>query len=88
MLEALSPGLGWRVFSRYPEQFGSPEALECWRLLAAFLFTSGFPAEQVSRCWCRCWCLALLRCCPLLPPLLLLQQTCTPVRHRVHLPPA
>jgi hypothetical protein len=48
LLEALSPGLGWKVFRRYPEQFASPDALECWRVLAAFLFTTvGIPPEQV-----------------------------------------
>ena len=50
LLEALSPGLGWKVFRRYPEEFASPDALECWRVLAAFLFTTvGIPPEQVRR---------------------------------------
>lgn len=48
MLEALSPGLGWGVFRRYPEQFASPDAVESWRLLAAYLFTLGIPGEQVG----------------------------------------
>lgn len=48
LLEGLSPGLGWKVFRDFPEQFGSPDALECWRLLAAYLFTLGIEPEQVN----------------------------------------
>lgn len=48
LLEAVSPGLGWRVFSRFPEEFASPEAVERWRLAAAYLFTVGVPPEQVG----------------------------------------
>ena len=41
LLEELRPGLGWRVFAAYPEQFGSAEAAEAWRLAAAMLYTEG-----------------------------------------------
>ena len=49
LLEGLSPGLGWKVFRDYPEQFASPDAVECWRMLAAYLFTIGIEPEQVGR---------------------------------------
>ena len=48
LLEGLSPGLGWKVFRDFPEQFASPDAIECWRLLAAYLFTLGIEPEQVG----------------------------------------
>lgn len=48
LLEGLSPGLGWKVFRDYPEQFASPDAVECWRMLAAYLFTIGIEPEQVG----------------------------------------
>ncbi|PSC71512.1 mTERF domain-containing mitochondrial [Micractinium conductrix] len=53
LLEAISPGLGWRVFRRWPEEFGSPEAVERWRLAAAYLFTVGVPPEEISRLFAR-----------------------------------
>lgn len=53
LLEAVSPGLGWRVFSRFPEEFASPEAVERWRLAAAYLFTVGVPPEQISGLFAR-----------------------------------
>lgn len=48
LLEGLSPGLGWKVFRDYPEQFASPDAVECWRMLAAYLFTIGIEPQQVG----------------------------------------
>lgn len=63
VLEALAPGLGWRVFCRYPEVFASPDAVECWRLAAAYLFTLGVAPDQVGErrawgfvCSAAAWC--------------------------------
>lgn len=49
MLEALHPGLGWKVFRRYPEQFASPDAVESWCLVAALLYTEvGLQPDEVN----------------------------------------
>jgi hypothetical protein len=48
LLEALAPGLGWAVFSRYPEEFAHPDAVDYWRIMAAYLYTAGFEPEAVS----------------------------------------
>lgn len=53
LLEALSPGLGWKVFRQFPEEFVSPEAVERWRVAAAYLFTVGIPPEQISALFTR-----------------------------------
>lgn len=50
LLEALCPGLGWQVFRSYPEQFGSPEAAEAWRIAGAMLFTEGGLQPDEVRC--------------------------------------
>ncbi|PRW56726.1 mTERF domain-containing mitochondrial [Chlorella sorokiniana] len=53
LLEGLSPGLGWKVFRDYPEQFASPDAVECWRMLAAYLFTIGIEPDQITSLFTR-----------------------------------
>lgn len=57
MLDALSPGLGWKVFSRYPEEFIHPDAEDYWRIMAACLYTTGFAPEGVSALFKRHICL-------------------------------
>ncbi|KAI3428244.1 hypothetical protein D9Q98_006624 [Chlorella vulgaris] len=57
LLEALSPGLGWKVLKACPEEFASPEALERWRLAAAYLHTIGIPPRQISALFARHRCL-------------------------------
>lgn len=44
----MCPGLGWKVFSRYPEEFIHPDAPDLWRILAAFLYTSGFSPARIA----------------------------------------
>jgi len=48
ILDALSPKLGWKVFSRYPEEFVHPDAEDYWRIMAAFLYTLGFDPDRIS----------------------------------------
>jgi mTERF domain-containing protein, mitochondrial len=48
MLEGLSPGLGWKVFSRYPVEFIHPHATEYWAIMAAYLYTTGFPPARIE----------------------------------------
>lgn len=57
MLDALNPGLGWKVFSRYPEEFIHPDAEDYWRIMAACLYTTGFSPEAVSALFKRHICL-------------------------------
>ena len=64
VLEGLSPGLGWKVFRDFPEQFASPDAVECWRLLAAYLFTQGIEPQQARARLLRCCAPSALCCCP------------------------
>ena len=49
LLEALSPGLGWKVFARYPEDLVQPFATELWAVLAGYLFTLGFAPDKVGK---------------------------------------
>ena len=37
LLDSLSPGLGWRLFVRYPEEFGHPDATDYWCMLSAVM---------------------------------------------------
>lgn len=48
VLDQLSPGLGWKVFCRYPEEFAHPDALDLWRIMAAILYTTGFQPQAIS----------------------------------------
>lgn len=57
LLDALSPGLGWKVFSRYPEEFAHPDAEDYWKIMAALLYTTGFSPEEVSTLFRRHLCL-------------------------------
>lgn len=57
LLDALSPGLGWKVFSRYPEEFAHPDAEDYWKIIAALLYTTGFSPEEVSTLFRRHLCL-------------------------------
>lgn len=53
VLEELSPGLGWRVFARYPEELIHPDAVDYWGILAACLFTTGFTPAKISQLFRR-----------------------------------
>jgi hypothetical protein len=57
LLDALSPGLAWKVFSRYPEEFAHPDAEDYWKIMAALLYTTGFAPEEVSALFRRHLCL-------------------------------
>ncbi|KAL4532706.1 hypothetical protein Ndes2526A_g08189 [Nannochloris sp. 'desiccata'] len=57
LLDALSPGLAWKVFSRYPEEFAHPDAEDYWKIMAALLYTTGFSPEEVSTLFGRHLCL-------------------------------
>jgi mTERF domain-containing protein len=57
LLEALSPGLGWRVFARYPEEFIHPDAADLWRIMAAYLYTAGYTPARISALFRRHACL-------------------------------
>lgn len=49
LLDALTDGLGWSVFSRYPAEFGHPDAVDYWRIMAASLYAIGFSPERISQ---------------------------------------
>jgi mTERF len=57
LLDALSPGLAWKVFSRYPEEFAHPDAEDYWKIMAALLYTTGFSPQEVSTLFRRHLCL-------------------------------
>jgi hypothetical protein len=57
LLDALSPGLAWKVFSRYPEEFAHPDAEDYWKIMAALLYTTGFSPDEVSSLFRRHLCL-------------------------------
>ena len=57
LLDALSPGLAWKVFSRYPEEFSHPDAEDYWKIMAALLYTTGFSPSEVSALFRRHLCL-------------------------------
>lgn len=48
MLDALSPDLAWKIFTRYPEEFLHPYAEDYWKIMAACLYTAGFSPQAVS----------------------------------------
>ena len=47
-LDSLNPGLGWKVFCRYPEEFAHPDAEDSWKILVDLLYTIGFEPAEVS----------------------------------------
>lgn len=57
LLEGLSPGLTLKVFSRYPEEFAHPDAVDYWRIMAALVYTAGFSPEAVASLFSRHICL-------------------------------
>ena len=47
-LDSLNPGLGWKVFCRYPEEFAHPDAEDSWKIMIDLLYTIGFEPAAVS----------------------------------------
>lgn len=53
LLDSLKPGLGWRVFSRYPAEFAHPDAGEYWQIMAASLYAIDFSPDRITRLFAK-----------------------------------
>ena len=56
-LDSITPGLGWKVFFRYTEEFMNQDAFELWSIMSGILCMTGFDADSMGILFKRHACL-------------------------------
>eukprot|EP00889_Picochlorum_renovo_P001623 jgi/Picre1/28653/NNA_004053.t1 len=56
-LDSITPGLGWKVFFRYTEEFLNEDAFELWSIMSAILCMTGFEDDSMGVLFKRHACL-------------------------------